>query len=143
MELKIKAYKFGERPGVTRPSREILNYLGEVGVRKLVDDHYNLLRESEVKDLFPQDMEAFEAAKLRSSDFFIQILGGSQYFNLNRGDPMLIRRHLPFKITKKARLVWLQCYQQLLPKLNMSEELIFSYWDYLNVFSSWMVNTDE
>jgi hemoglobin len=143
MNLEIKEYQFGERPQVTRPNREILNILGENGIRKLVDDHYNLLRNSEIGALFPTDNKEFEAAKLRSSDFFIQILGGPQYFNQNRGEPMLVRRHKPFKITENGRKVWLKCYQQLLPELGLPDELLLSYWEYLNVFSTWMVNTDE
>lgn len=143
MELVINDYQFGARPDVTRPNPEILKILGESGVRKLVDDHYNLLIKSEFSPLFPQDKDEFEAAKLRSSDFFIQILGGPEYFNQNRGEPKLINRHANFKITQEARVVWLECYIQLLPKLDLSEELILSFWDYLNVFSIWMVNSDR
>jgi hemoglobin len=143
MELIIKEYPFGEKPQVTRPDRDVLMYLGESGIRKLVDDHYELLRESKFKALFPPDDLEFEAAKLRSSDFFIQALGGPEYFNQNRGAPMLVRRHANFKITREARQVWMQCYQKLLPELEMPEELIVSYWNYLDVFSSWMVNSEE
>jgi len=143
MELIINDYQFGERPEVTRPKPEILTILGESGIRKLVDEHYNLLKESKFNPLFPQDEKEFEAAKLRSSDFFIQILGGPEYFNQNRGQPKMINRHANFKITKEARIVWLECYQTLLPELNLPEELLLSYWDYLNVFSAWMVNSKE
>jgi len=143
MKLEIQEFEFGERPQVTRPNREILTLLGEEGIRKLVDDHYNMLRESSFFHLFPQGDADFEAAKLRSSDFFIQILGGPQYFNQNRGEPMLVRRHRLFQITPEARRVWLQCYQQLLPELNLPEEMLLSYWNYLNVFSTWMINTEE
>ena len=86
---------------------------------------------------------ALEIAKLKSSDFFIQICGGHPYFNENQGKPMLSKRHAPFKITAKGRVVWLSLYQQLLPKLNISEELIISYWNYLNIFSVWMINSDD
>lgn len=143
MELKIKEYPFGERPEVIRPNREIFNYLGEKGIRKLVDDHYELLKKSAFSPLFPQEKDEFEAAKLRSSDFFIQMLGGPEYFNQNRGAPMLVRRHVNFKITREARRVWLQCYQKLLPQLDVPEELVISYWNYLDVFSTWMVNSEE
>lgn len=141
MELVISDFQFGERPEVTRPNPEILAVLGESGIRKLVDDHYNLLIKSDFAPLFPQEKDEFEAAKLRSSDFFIQILGGPDYFNQNRGEPKLIKRHANFKITKEARVVWLECYIELLPHLNLSEELILSYWKYLDVFSVWMVNS--
>ena len=142
MDFTINQYEFGQRPAVTIPTPEFLEQLSESGIRKMVSDHYDLLSKSEIRHLFPRIDEALDKAKLRSSDFFIQICGGHPYFNENRGKPVLARRHAPFAITKKARVVWLQCYQQILSKLDIPEEVIQSFWNYLNVFSFWMVNTD-
>jgi hemoglobin len=107
----------------------------------MVSDHYDLLSKSEVSHLFPRIEEQLEKAKQRSSDFFIQICGGHPYFNENRGKPMLASRHSPFQITSQAREVWLKCYKQVLLKLDVPEEILQSFWNYLNVFSFWMVNT--
>ncbi len=143
MELTITDYAFGMRPGVAMPDKQILELLGEERVRKLVSDHYDLLVESEIKNLFPGNPVALDAAKERAADFFIQILGGPQYYNENRGNPMMTRRHMPFKITPSARNIWLGFYKELLLGLDLPEHLIQSYWNYLNVFSTWMVNTKE
>ena len=143
MDFSITQFEFGQRPGVTLPAPEFLERLTEQGMRKLVNDHYNLLSQSEVKHLFPRIDEALDKAKQRSSDFFIQICGGHPYFNENRGKPLMAKRHAPFAITPRARIVWLECYIQVLSKLDLPEELIQSFWNYLNVFSSWMVNTKE
>jgi hemoglobin len=143
MDFSISQFEFGERPAVTIPAPEFLVKLTEAGIRKMVSDHYDLLSKSEVKHLFPRIDEALDKAKQRSADFFIQICGGHPYFNENRGKPMLARRHEPFAITADARVVWLQCYQQVLSKLDLHEEIIQSFWNYLNVFSFWMVNTKE
>jgi len=143
MNFLINQYEFGQRPSVTIPSPEFLEKLTEEGIRKMVSDHYDLLRQSEVKHLFPRIDEALDKAKQRSSDFFIQICGGHPYYNENRGKPLLAKRHSPFVITPKDRLVWLKCYVQVLSKLDLPEELIQSFWNYLNVFSFWMVNTRE
>jgi len=143
MELKIEKLPFGARPETNGPDNEIYHYLGEKGVRKLVSDHYELLVQSEIKDLFPPKGMGLELAKKRSADFFIQKLGGPEYFNQTRGKPMLASRHQPFKITPEARLVWLDCYRQLLPKLEAPEPLIMAYWNYLHDFSNWMVNSPE
>ena len=143
MDLSISQFEFGQRSGVTIPTPEFLEKLTEAGIRKMVSDHYDLLSRSEVKHLFPRIDEALDKAKQRSSDFFIQICGGHPYFNENRGKPVLVRRHAPFAITPEARMVWLNCYQQVLSTLDIPEELILSFWNYLNVFSSWMVNTNE
>ena len=141
MDLEITEYHFGARPGVTMPHKGILAFLGEIGIRQLVSDHYDLLAQSDIKELFPKNSVALEAAKERSADFFVQVMGGHPYYNENRGNPMMVKRHLPFKITADARKTWLNCYKELLPKLNLPDNLLKSYWDYLNVFSAWMVNT--
>jgi len=143
MNYTINQYEFGQRPAVSLPSPQFIEILTEAGIRKMVSDHYDLLSKSEVNHLFPRIEEALDKAKQRSSDFFIQICGGHPYFNENRGKPMLARRHAPFAITPSARIVWLNCYQQVLSNLELPEPIIQSFWDYLNVFSFWMVNTNE
>ena len=143
MTFDINNYEFGEKPKVTLPDPEFLNLLTEQGIRKMVSDHYDLLRQSNVKGLFPPEEIEFEAAKLRSSDFFIQILGGKEYYNINRGHPMLTRRHSTFSITLSARQIWLECYISVLSNLDIPESLVSSFWNYLNIFSIWMVNTPD
>ncbi len=141
MELSITYFEYGSRPVVTMPDKAILIILKEEGVRKLVGDHYALLRGSSISGLFPKDDLAFELVTKHSADFFIQIFGGPAYFNENRGKPMLINRHAPFAISPEARVVWLECYREVLLKLKINEEVVKSFWDYLNVFSHWMINT--
>jgi len=143
MDLTLNAYTVGERPEVKMPDPEIFGLLGEAGMRKLVSDHYDLMRESSIRELFPENLQAFEAIKKHSADFFIQICGGPTYFNQNRGKPMLINRHAPFKITYAARITWLECYRTALLRLHIPEEYIVSFWNYINVFSIWMVNSEE
>lgn len=141
MELTISNYTWGEKPDVQLPSTQLLTLLGEQGIRDLVSEHYDLLIQSEIKDLFPKNPVALEKAKEHSADFFIQICGGPMYFNKNRGKPMLNRRHLPFKITSGARIVWLSCYRDLLSTSELPADVLLSFWNYLDVFSKWMVNT--
>jgi hemoglobin len=141
MDFLITKYVPGQRPEVPLPSHEMFRILKEEGIRKLVSDHYNLLAKSEIKELFPQDAAGLERAKKNTSDFFIQICGGPMYFNKNRGRPMMYKRHLPHKITPLAREVWLGCYRQAIQKQNLPEEVALSFWNYLDVFSKWMVNS--
>jgi len=143
IDLQINEYKFGERPTVTRPNMEFLQFLGEEGIRAMVSRHYDLMRQSPIKKLFPSEDAEFEKAKLRSSDFMIQILGGPEHYNKNQGQPLLAKRHRPFTITYAGRTVWLTCYKQALLETNAPEHLIQSFWDYINVFSIWMVNIPD
>lgn len=143
MNFHITEFLKGEQPPVTMPSPLFLELMTEQGIRKMVSDHYDLLRNSPVGHLFPQNDIDFEHAKLRSSDFFIQILGGTPYYKANRGQPMLTRRHEPFAITMEYRAIWLDCYRQVLQKLDIPQEVLITFWEYLNVFSIWMVNTSS
>jgi len=143
MDLEITSYKFGERPSVILPNIKFLEFLGEDGVRTMVSRHYDLLRQSPIKKLFPSEDVELEKAKLRSSDFMIQILGGRDYYAENQGKPMLVNRHKLFTITYAGRTVWLNCYKQALLETNAPEHLIQSFWDYINVFSMWIVNVPD
>ncbi len=143
MIFEITPYQGPNLPEVELPDKEFLNLLGDHGIRKLINDHYNLLRESKIRNLFPADDKDFEQAKLNSSDFFIQIMGGPRYFDQNRGKPMLAQRHLKFKINPSARLTWLECYREVLKNIEIEEKIIQSFWNYLNVLSMRMVNSED
>ena len=143
MQFNISQGLVGTRPPVVKPSPKVLEFLGESGMRKLISDHYDLLRVSNIKGLFPPIEEGFSLAKQHSADFFIQICGGHPYFNENRGAPMMAARHQPFRITPEARKIWLESYIIVLSNLDMPDDLKQSFWDYLDIFSIWMMNTQE
>ncbi len=147
MNLEITPGQLGVRPPVTKPHPAFYELVGEEGMRKLVSDHYDLIKDSEIRFLFPIDEEDFEDAKKHAADFLIQICGGPDYFNQTRGAPQMVGRHAPFRITAEARFVWLDLYRQLLDGLvgangePVPEEIVKSFWDYLDIFSIWMINT--
>jgi len=132
----------GQMPQVIMPNPAFYQSLGEEKFRALVSRHYELLNNSSIHQLFPKNPESLQIASNRSADFFIQIMGGPNYYKQNRGEPMMRKRHMPFKIDMEARLVWLECYQVALKELtDVSEPLKQSYWNYLDQFSLWMVNS--
>ncbi len=103
-------------------------------MRQLVSDHYDLLRQSNIKGLFPPTDEGFALAKQHSADFFIQICGGQPHFDQSRGAPMMAARHQPFEITPEARRIWLESYIMVLTPHDMPDDLKESFWDYLRYF---------
>jgi hemoglobin len=143
MQFNITKAQLGTRPQVELPNPEILQHLGESGMRQLISDHYDLLKQSNIRGLFPPTEKGFEMAKKHSSDFFIQICGGERHFDKNRGAPRMVGRHMPFKITQSARNIWLESYIIILSKLDMEDRLKESFWKYLDIFSIWMLNTPE
>jgi len=144
MELKITHGVFGIQPPVTKPIPEFLIEVGEDGIRKLIDEHYDMIKSSDIAHLFPRTEEGLKQASKNASDFFIQICGGRAYFNENRGAPRMIGRHAPFRIDARAREVWLELYIPILQKLKeegVTETSLKSFWNYLDIFSIWMINT--
>lgn len=144
MNLDITYAQFGVRPPVTKPIPEFLIEVGEAGIREMISKHYDSIKTSEIAHIFPPNDAEFEKAKVNSADFFIQICGGPQYFNQNRGAPQMVGRHTPFVIDAKAREIWLELYKPLILELKeqgVTETSLYSFWGYLNIFSIWMINT--
>lgn len=141
MELKITPAVYGRKVASYAPDNSIYKELGEDGMRKMISDFYDLLVASPIKDIFPTTNDAIIRAKQHSSDFFIQRFGGPDYFQQNRGAPMMNRRHAPFEITPEGRDEWLKCFREVLLKLEIKEKTIQDFWIFLDTFSTHMINT--
>ncbi len=141
MNYTIIPFQEGVIPEVVKPNPAFLEEITEAGIRALLERFYLCLSQSPIKHLFPSDIEELKKAGQTSADFFIQICGGPQYFNQNRGAPMMKRRHAPFAITPEARLHWLVCFENALEPVGCSEISKQSFWDYINLFSIRMVNS--
>jgi hemoglobin len=147
VDYTIMQGQFGVRPPVTKHSGAFLELVGEESIRQMVSNHYDALVKSEISDLFPNEGQALDEAKQHAADFVIQISGGPAYFNQNRGAPQMVGRHAPFKITPESRQVWLKLYIEEIEKLKTKDGEVLpdnvkqEFFNYLNVFSLWMVNT--
>jgi len=143
LNFSILPYREGYNPPVSKPDPAFLTEIGEEGMRALLDRFYMGLFESPISHLFPKDREEMKQAGQTSADFFIQICGGIPYFNQNRGAPQMGRRHAPFAITPDARLHWLVTFEEALQPIKgkARDKNLQSFWDYINVFSIWMINT--
>ncbi len=145
MKLKISEGQIDVRPPVAKPHPGFYNEVGEERFRKLVFDHYESIKTSEIAFLFPIfDDDDFAEAQKHAADFLIEISGGPDYFTQTRGEHQMVGRHAPFRIDEKARKAWLELYIPLLNELEkekITPEYIESFWNYLNLFSMWLVNT--
>jgi hemoglobin len=116
--------------------------MGADNIHKMISDFYAELEKSDIRSMFPENME--EAAK-KSASFFIFLLGGPPLYQQMYGSPMMRQRHLPFVIDEKARLVWLNCFKDILKdapsKYNFPAEHLAEFTLFLDKFSGWMVNS--
>ena len=145
MKLKVTKGKINVRPPVAKPHPGFFYEVGEERFRKLVSDHYETIKTSDIAFLFPIfDDDDFEEAKKHAADFFIEISGGPDYFTQSRGEHQMVGRHAPFRIDDNSRRTWLKLYMPRLKELldeGITEEYIESFWNYIDVFSLWVVNT--
>lgn len=123
----------GPQPGLDQLYQE----WGEEAMRNLVSRFYDLLLDSGIARMFPNEMEV---AKQKQADFLIQVTGGPAYY-LNHWGPARMRmRHFPFEIDELARLEWLRCYRQALDESKFSQKSKDVLIRFLENFSKWMVN---
>jgi hemoglobin len=131
----------GGPPQGPGPSKEIYALMGEANIYLMMADFYKELGASEVRRLFPPDLEA---ASRKSAAFFIGLLGGPPIYIEKYGSPRMRARHLPFEIDEQARTVWLACFNRVLEgaetKYNFPEQHLQGFKDFLVSFSAWMVN---
>jgi hemoglobin len=123
------------------PSNEIYALMGEANIFEMISDLYKELEKSEVRHLFPADME--EASK-KSAAFFVTVLGGPPLYFQKYGPPRMRARHLPFEIDERARQIWLGCFERVLEgaetKYNFPPQHLGGFREFLQGFSAWMVN---
>jgi hemoglobin len=147
MKLTITDGEIGVRPPVTKPHPGFLDEVGEARFKKLVYDHYELIEVSDIAFLFPiHDEDDFEDAKRHAFSFLIEEAGGPDYFTQERGKHQMVGRHAPFRIDEAGRRTWLELYIPLLEALvdeGVTPEYIESFWNYLDIFSMWLVNTEN
>ena len=135
----------GTNPPVTKPDPKLYQDIGDEGFYTLLKNFYTKLYHSPIAHLFPQDFDEMMQASRNSADFFIQISGGPKYFNKRRGAPQMRKRHAPFAITPEARLHWLTLFEEAIKEELITKSLsdaptIQSFWNYLDIFSLWMIN---
>jgi hemoglobin len=131
----------GGPPQGPGPNPEIYRLMGEANIFKMMSDFYKELEKSEIRHLFPQNME--EASK-KSAAFFVGIMGGPPLYMQMYGSPRMRARHLPFEIDEGSRQVWLRCFDKVLEgadvKYNFPLQHLQGFKDFLKSFSAWMVN---
>jgi len=131
----------GGPPQGPGPNSEIYKIMGEANIFKMMSDFYKELERSEIRHLFPSNMEE---ASQKSAMFFVTLLGGPPLYLQKYGSPRMRARHLPFEIDEQARQVWLTCFDRTLEgcdvKYNFPAQHLESFKTFLKSFSAWMVN---
>ena len=127
----------GGPPPVSPLIRKIFDNVGEEALRELVHLFYQEVDKSSIRYMFPEELTESET---KAADFLIQVFGGPQFYTHKYQQPRMRQQHMPFEIDEKARRAWLGCYKKALEKSSITQENKDIIWEYLTVFSTWMVN---
>jgi hemoglobin len=125
------------------PSHLIYPAMGEANITKMLEDFYDELSRSTIREMFPEDM--LSAAR-KSALFFVFLCGGPPLYHERIGPPMMRKRHFPFKIDEASRKVWISCFLKTLEnadkKYQFPMEHLEGFVKFLDEFSQWMVNSE-
>jgi hemoglobin len=143
MDEAREIYVPPEGPGALPAlSPAIYSSMGEDGVFRMLEDFYRELERSSIRPMFGEDL--LDSSK-RAAAFYVQLLGGPPLFDTRYGNPMMRRRHLPFRIDEAARRIWLECFLRVLENAegdySFPAEHLPTFRAWLDGFSRWMVNT--
>ncbi|MGA1931129.1 globin [Arcobacter sp. YIC-464] len=141
MDYHVSKTEFGEKPDFEYPKPIFIEELGEEGLKKLFNEFYDLIVDSDIGNFFPQEEEELEKVKAHNVKFFIEAAGGPKHYSETVGHFDMVKAHEPFSITEKARREWLGTMEEVLRKTDISDEAKQSFWDFLEKFSKHTVNT--
>lgn len=143
MHYTVTKTNFGEKPDFKYPTPLFLEEMGEDGLKKLFSDFYDLVVDSDIGNFFPQDEKELSKIKAHNVKFFIEACGGEKHYTKAVGHFDMLKTHEQFSITEKARREWLGCMEEVLNKVDISNDAKQSFWDFLETFSKHTVNVSE
>lgn len=99
----------------------VFKEIGEEKLYRMIDIFYSYVAEDDrMNFLFPDDLtETAYKQKL----FQTQFLGGPNLYNQEYGHPMMKMRHMPFRITPKAKEAWLENMEKAMDDVELDSEL--------------------
>ncbi|ASN06510.1 globin domain-containing protein [Virgibacillus necropolis] len=126
---------------MTRPGTMFEAIGGFDSIDRLVTAFYKRVGEHpELTPIFPDDLT--ETAR-KQRLFLTQFFGGPMIYSEERGNPMLRRRHLPFKITPTRKDAWLECMEKALVEAEIEEPYRSVIVEKLTMTANHMMNTLE
>jgi hemoglobin len=112
----------------------------ETFVRLVRRFYEGVAADPELRAMYPE--EDLGPAEVRLRMFLEQYWGGPATYSEQRGHPRLRMRHVPYRITPRARDIWLAHMRDAVDSLDLDPEDDQRLWDYLNTAAHSLVNTE-
>lgn len=94
-----------------------------------------------LRPMYPE--EDLGPAEERLRMFLEQYWGGPKTYHERRGHPRLRMRHVPFRVTPRARDAWLSHMRASMDEVGLDEAHDRQLWEYLQGAAQMMVNADD
>jgi hemoglobin len=97
-------------------------------------------KESALRGMFPDDLSG---PIERMALFLIQYFGGPGTYSEQRGHPRLRMRHIPFRIDRKARDVWVGHMLAAVEEIEVPEQVRVAMHNYFEQGATFMINAND
>jgi hemoglobin len=127
--------------GQVRQQRSFYDEVGghETFVRLVHRFYQGVAADPELRPMYPE--EDLGPAEVRLRMFLEQYWGGPTTYSEQRGHPRLRMRHHPFKVTPRARDLWLSHMRDAVTELGLAPIHESLLWDYLERAAHSMINS--
>lgn len=115
---------------------------GHDTIKLIVDTFYaGVAVDEELRAMYPE--EDLGPAAHRFTMFLEQYWGGPTTYSEQRGHPRLRMRHAPFRVTPRARDLWLGHFRAGLDKAALAPEHDEVFWTYIQYAANSMLNAQD
>jgi hemoglobin len=97
-------------------------------------------KESALRGMFPDDLSG---PIERMALFLIQYFGGPGTYSEQRGHPRLRMRHIPFRIDRQARDIWVGHMLAALEEIEVPEQARVAVHEYFEQGATFMINAND
>lgn len=114
---------------------------GRATLARIMSDFFAGVRRDEL--LAPMYSHDIEGAEQRLLMFFEQYWGGPTTYSRTRGAPMLRMRHMPYKVSPRAKERWLRLMHDAISAVHLEPEDEFELRDYIERAAKYLINADD
>lgn len=123
-------------------SETLYERIGEEGLNTLLNNFYDRIFSNETLAPLFSGSDRIEVQE-KQLLFISQFLGGPLAYNEKHGPPKMRQRHLPHKITPKAKEAWLQCMKEAVLAQNWDDRLKEVFYNIFPPIAAHMVNSED
>lgn len=119
----------------------MIDRIGAEGLKEIVERFYGkVFANQEIGHLFKNDQQEI---MIKQYAFLTQFLGGPPLYNERFGQPKMRMRHMPHKITPRAKEVWLTLMREAIFESSIDHDIKEPLYQCFPKLADHMVNSQD